>query len=46
MFNTKEKAKKICALLDEQEIINKYELLQYNNVFDYKNRINSFFEIN
>ena len=28
------------------DIINKYELLQYNNVFDYKNRINSFFEIN
>lgn len=27
------------------DIINKYELLQYNNVFDYKNRINSFFEI-
>jgi len=28
------------------DIINKYELLQYNNVFDYKNRINSFFEVN
>lgn len=28
------------------DLINKYELLQYNNVFDYKNRINSFFEIN
>lgn len=27
-------------------IIKKYELIQYNNVFDYKNRINSFFEIN
>lgn len=28
------------------DIINKYDLIQYNNVFDYKNRINSFFEIN
>lgn len=28
------------------DIIKKYELMQYNNVFDYKNRINSFFEIN
>ena len=28
------------------DILDKYELLQYNNVFDYKNRINSFFEIN
>ena len=27
------------------DMIHKYELLQYNNVFDYKNRINSFFEI-
>lgn len=28
------------------DIIKKYELLQYNNVFDHKNRINSFFEVN
>ena len=28
------------------ELLNKYQLLQYNNVFDYKNRINELFSIN
>ena len=28
------------------EILNKYELIQYNNVFDYKNRVNDFFTVN
>lgn len=28
------------------DMLHKYQLIQYNNVFDYKNRVNSFFEIN
>ena len=27
------------------ELLHKYQLVQYNNVFDSKNRINDFFEI-
>ena len=28
------------------DLLHKYQLIQYNNVFDYKNRVNNFFEIN
>lgn len=27
------------------KLLNQYEFIQYNNVFDYKNRVNSFFEV-
>ena len=30
----------------DNKLLNKYEILQYNNIFDVKNRNNSFFNLN